>query len=80
MRERHKDAKRLRTRLLAQAESLQSSRTSATLGYLLDRRLPQHDIDEHTKSTSESLIRRRSWRPGMVVEPYCTAVIGSPLA
>jgi integrase len=52
-----KEAEKLQTKLLAEADSYRSARTNATLGYLLERWLPQHDVDEHTKSTYESLIR-----------------------
>ncbi|HZC72797.1 MAG TPA: hypothetical protein VE442_19025, partial [Jatrophihabitans sp.] len=52
-----KEAEKLRTKLLSEADSFRSARTNATLGYLLDRWLPQHDVDGHTKSTYESLIR-----------------------
>lgn len=52
-----KEAEKLRTKLLSEADSFRSARTNATLGYLLDRWLPQHDIDDNSKSTYESLIR-----------------------
>jgi hypothetical protein len=51
------DAEKLRTKLLAEADEYLSARTNASLGYLLDRWLPQHDIDEGTRESYESLIR-----------------------
>lgn len=50
-------AEKLRTKLLAEADSLRAARTTASLGYLLDRWLPQHEVDESTRTTYESLIR-----------------------
>jgi integrase len=50
-------AEKLRTKLLAEADAFRSARTNASLGYLLDRWLPQHDIDENTRKSYESLIR-----------------------
>ncbi len=38
-----KEADKLRTRLLAEADSLKVARTKSTLGALLDRWLPQHE-------------------------------------
>jgi integrase len=52
-----KDAEKLRTKLLSEADTYRAARTNATLGHLLGRWLPQHDVDDHTKSTYESLIR-----------------------
>jgi integrase len=51
------EAEKLRTKLLAEADEFLSARTNASLGYLLDRWLPQHDIDESTRESYESLIR-----------------------
>jgi integrase len=52
-----KEADKLLTKLLRQADAFRSARTSATLGYLLDRWLPQHDVDEQTIACYDSLIR-----------------------
>jgi len=52
-----KEAEKLRTKLLGEADTFRASRTNASLGYLLDRWLPQHDIDENTRKSYESLIR-----------------------
>jgi integrase len=52
-----REAEKLRTKLLVEADTFRAARTNASLGYLLDRWLPQHDVDEHTKSTYDSLIR-----------------------
>jgi integrase len=37
-------AEKIRTRLLAEADSLKVARTKSTLGALLDRWLPQHEV------------------------------------
>ena len=52
-----KAAEKLRTTLLAEADTFRSARTNASLGFLLDRWLPQHDVDENTRESYESLIR-----------------------
>jgi integrase len=52
-----KEAEKLRTKLLAEADAFQTARTNASLGYLIDRWLPQHDIDENTRESYDSLIR-----------------------
>ncbi len=39
-----KEAEKVRTRLLAEADSLKVARTKSTLGALLDRWLPQHEV------------------------------------
>ena len=52
-----KEADKRLTKLLGEADTFRSARTSATLGYLLDRWLPQHDVDEQTITCYESLIR-----------------------
>jgi integrase len=52
-----KEAEKLRTKLLGEADTFRSARTNASLGYLLDRWLPQHDIEEDTRESYESLIR-----------------------
>lgn len=48
---------KLRTKLLAEADAFKSARTNASLGRLLDRWLPQHDVDANTRESYESLIR-----------------------
>jgi hypothetical protein len=53
-----REAEKLRTRLLADANSYRAARTRASLGYLLARWLPQHDIDETTRKTYGTLIRK----------------------
>src|SRR5882762_4588479 len=58
-----REAEKLRTKLLAEADGFKSARTNASLGYLLDRWLPQHDIDEDTRESYESLTFRRSTPP-----------------
>jgi len=52
-----REAEKLRTKLLAEADAVRSASTNASLGYLLDRWLPQHDVDENTRESYESLIR-----------------------
>lgn len=51
------EAERVRTRLLAEADNLKVARTRSTLGVLLDRWMSQHDIEQTTRDTYESLIR-----------------------
>jgi integrase len=48
-REAWKEAEKVRTRLQAEADSLKVARTKATLSALLDRWLPQHELDETTR-------------------------------
>ncbi|GAA2867637.1 hypothetical protein GCM10010472_26170 [Pseudonocardia halophobica] len=43
-----KEAEKLRTRLLADADDLEVARTRATVGALLDRWMTQHEIDPRT--------------------------------
>jgi integrase len=50
-------AEKVRTRLLAEADSLKVARTKATLGVLLDRWLPKHELDPTTRMNYESQIR-----------------------
>ncbi len=59
-----REAEKLRTKLLAEADTYRSARTNASLGHLLDRWLPQHDVDENTRESYESLIRVHI-RPGL---------------
>ncbi len=64
-------AEKLRTKLLAEADAFKSARTNASLGRLLDRWLPQHDVDENTRESYESLIRVHI-RPGLGDVPLTT--------
>jgi hypothetical protein len=59
-----REAEKLRTGLLAEADAFKSARTNASLGRLLDRWLPQHDVDQNTRESYESLIRVHI-RPGL---------------
>ena len=43
-------AEKVRTRLLAVADSLKVARTKSTLGALLDRWLAQHEVDPTTRT------------------------------
>lgn len=52
-----KEAEKLWTRMLAEADSLRGARTKSTLGALLDRWLPQHEVDPTTRMNYESQIR-----------------------
>lgn len=56
-REARKEADKVLTRLQAEADSLKVARTRATLGALLDRWLPQHEVDPTTRMNYESQIR-----------------------
>ncbi|HVM15921.1 MAG TPA: tyrosine-type recombinase/integrase [Egibacteraceae bacterium] len=53
-----REAEKLRTRLLADADELKVARTRATVGALLERWMAQHEIDATTRMTYESQIRR----------------------
>ena len=68
-----KAAEKLRTKLLADADTYRSVRINASLGFLLDRWLPQHDIDENTRKSYESLIRIYI-RPALGDVPLTTLV------
>jgi hypothetical protein len=68
-----REAEKLRTKLLAEADAFRSARTNASLGYLLDRWLPQHDIDENTWESYESLIRIHI-RPALGAVPLTVLV------
>jgi integrase len=68
-----KAAEKLRTTLLAEADTYRSARTNASLGFLLDRWLPQHDVDENTRESYESLIRIYL-RPALGDVPLTTLV------
>ncbi|MCA1677372.1 MAG: site-specific integrase, partial [Actinobacteria bacterium] len=52
-----REAEKLRTKLLAEADSLKIARTRSTIGALLDKWLPQHEIDATTRMNYESQIR-----------------------
>ncbi|MQA13465.1 MAG: tyrosine-type recombinase/integrase [Pseudonocardiaceae bacterium] len=52
-----KEAEKLRTLMLAEADSLRVARTKSTVGALLDRWLPQHEVDPTTRMNYESQIR-----------------------
>ncbi|MGI9000292.1 MAG: hypothetical protein ACR2GH_01350 [Pseudonocardia sp.] len=52
-----KEAEKLRTKLLADADALKVARTRATVGALLERWMDQHEIDPTTRMTYESQIR-----------------------
>lgn len=45
----YKQAEKVRTRLLADADELKVARTKATVGALLERFMAQHEIDETTR-------------------------------
>lgn len=53
----YRDAEKLRTKLLADADALKVARTKATVGALLERWMAQHEIDATTRMTYESQIR-----------------------
>lgn len=56
-REARKEAETTLTRLQAEADSLKVARMKSTLGALLDRWLPQHEVDPTTRMNYESQIR-----------------------
>lgn len=70
-----KEVQKLLTRLLHEADTERAASTQASLGYLLDRWLPQHDVDETTRSTYESLVRNHT-RPALGAIPLSR--LGSP--
>jgi integrase len=53
----YREAEKLRTKLLADADALKVARTKATVGALLERWMAQHEIDPTTRMTYESQIR-----------------------
>lgn len=55
--EARNEADKALTRLQTEADSLKVARTKATLGALLDRWLPQHEVDPTTRMNYESQIR-----------------------
>ncbi|MGH3697385.1 MAG: hypothetical protein ACRDRX_25945 [Pseudonocardiaceae bacterium] len=52
-----REAEKVRTRLLSDADSLKVARTKSTMGALLDRWLAQHEVDPTTRMNYESQIR-----------------------
>ena len=52
-----KEAEKLRTKVLGEADTFRGVPSECSHGYMLDRWLPQHDIDENTRKSYESLIR-----------------------
>jgi integrase len=68
-----REAEKLRTKLLSESDAFKSARTNASIGYLLDRWLPQHDVEEDTKESYESLIRVHI-RPALGDVPLTTLV------
>jgi len=53
----YKEAEKLRTRLLADADDLKVARTRATVGALVERWMAQHEIDPTTRMTYDAQIR-----------------------
>lgn len=53
-----KEAEKVLTRLQGEADSLKLARTKSTFGALLDRWLPQHEIDPTTRMTYELLVQK----------------------
>ena len=53
----YREAEKLRTKLLADADALKVARTKATVGALLERWMAQHEVDATTRMTYESQIR-----------------------
>jgi integrase len=52
-----REAEKLRTKLLADADALKVARTKGTVGALLERWMAQHEIDPTTRMTYEAQIR-----------------------
>jgi len=52
-----REAEKLRTKLLAEADTLKVARTRSTIAALLDKWLPQHEVDPTTRMNYESQIR-----------------------
>lgn len=52
-----KEAEKLLTRMQARADELKTASTKATFGALLDRWLPQHEVDRTTWGSYESIVR-----------------------
>ncbi|MGH3615505.1 MAG: tyrosine-type recombinase/integrase [Pseudonocardia sp.] len=53
----YREAEKLRTKLLADADALKVARTKATVGALLERWMDQHQIDLTTRMTYDAQIR-----------------------
>lgn len=53
----YREAEKLRTKLLADADALKVGRTKATVGALLERWMEQHEIDPTTRMTYDAQIR-----------------------
>jgi integrase len=53
----YREAEKIRTKLLADADELKVARTKATVGALLERWMAQHEIDPTTRMTYEAQIR-----------------------
>jgi integrase len=53
----YREAEKIRTRLLTDADELKVARTKATVGALLERWMAQHEIDPTTRMTYEAQIR-----------------------
>ena len=53
----YREAEKVRTKLLADADELKVARTKATVGALLERWMAQHEIDPTTRMTYEAQIR-----------------------
>jgi integrase len=53
----YREAEKVLTRLLAEADSLKVARTKSTFGALLDRWLGQHELDATTRMNYEWIIR-----------------------
>ncbi|WP_249033864.1 tyrosine-type recombinase/integrase [Prauserella marina] len=54
----YREAQKVLTRLQGEADDLKVARTKSTFGALLDRWLPQHEIDPTTRMNYESAIRQ----------------------
>lgn len=52
-----REAQKVLTRLQGEADSLKVARTKSTFGALLDRWLPQHEVDDTTRMTYDLLVR-----------------------
>jgi len=52
------EADKVLTGLLSRADSMKTASTKATVGALLDRWLPQHEVEVTTWGTYESIVRR----------------------
>jgi len=57
-----KQAEKVLTKLQARADSVKAASKKATFGALLDRWLPQHEVERTTWGTYESIVRLSSGR------------------